>query len=109
MNTKKTQIARLDRWLESEFVKYFLLMVTVILAGLYIWQINTSATYGYIIRDLEKEIAAIERQNERLEQKVAKLQSVDSVTNRVKMLGLVKIENVKYIVPEDNTSVALGK
>ncbi len=70
----------------------------VLLVGLgYVAQVNHSATQGYRIRDLENDIASLRIQNEQLDYQVAQLQSVESVTKRLKMLGLVETNTTQYV------------
>ncbi len=69
----------------------------VLLIGLaYIAQVNHSATQGYRMRHLDNEISALRIQNEQLDYQVAQLQSVQSVTMRLKMLGLVETHKTRY-------------
>ncbi len=95
--------------LDANWVKYSLLCVTIIFAFLYIWQVNISATHGYAMRDLENDITEARHRDERLQYEVSRLQSVDSVTNRVQMLGLTKIDNVNYVTVGGDSSVAMGR
>jgi cell division protein FtsB len=90
----KTKVAALK---QIPWFRVFLLAVTLLLGALYIWQVNVSATRGYVVRDLQDEIEQLRRDDERLKIEVAKLQSVDSVTTRMQMLGLVKIDQIRYL------------
>lgn len=60
-------------------------------------QANRAATQGYRLRDLETSIASLKINNQQLEIKVAELQSVESVSQRLKMLGLVPTETTYYV------------
>lgn len=96
ITTFKT-LASAGNWLSR------LLIATTVLLGIsYIWQVNISATAGYAMRDLDREIATLEHDNERLELEVSRLRSVDSVTNRIQMLGLVPVEQVHYVIAGDS-------
>lgn len=69
----------------------------VLLVGLgYVAQVNHAATQGYRMRHLENGIASLRIQNEQLDYQVAQLQSVESVTKRLKMLGLVETQTTQY-------------
>ena len=95
--TKLKTLASSGNWLSR-----LLVVVTVALGFSYIWQVNISATAGYSLRDLEHEIATLEHDNERLELEVSRLQSIDSVTTRMQMLGLVPVDQVHYVVSGDS-------
>jgi cell division protein FtsL len=84
---------------------YCILACAALAGAMYIWQVNISATQGYAISDLNNEITVLQQQNEQLEHKVSSLKSVESVTTRVQMLGLVKINDVRYINPNDAMAV----
>ncbi len=85
-----------------------LLVGTIMLGVLYIWQVNMAATTGYTMRDLESSIHALEIEQERLDLQVAQLQSVDSVTERVQMLGLTEVKMIQYLTPGGG-SVAINR
>lgn len=82
---------------EANWLKVLLFSAIFIIGSLYIWQVNVSATRGFAMRDLDREIEILKTQNDRLQMDVAKLQSIDSVTTRSQMLGLVKIDVIDYV------------
>ncbi len=95
----KTAVLKQTNWLHI-----FLFALTILVGLLYIWQVNISATRGFAMRDLDQEIDSIKLDNDRLQMEVAKLQSIDSVTTRVQMLGLVELSQIDYV----NTSSAVA-
>src|SRR3989338_2717441 len=78
-------------------LKYCLIGLCFLFATLYIWQVNVASTHGYQMRDLEVAIDDMRRENQQLQFEVSSLQSIDSVTARVQMLGLTKADNVRYV------------
>ena len=76
-----------------------LVVVTVGFGIAYIWQVNVSATAGYEMRELTQGIKELELEQDKLDLRVARLQSVDSVSTRVQMLGLSKVKRVEYLTP----------
>lgn len=70
--------------------------LVLVIGILYITQVNRSSTLGYEMRDLERGIEALEVQNAQLEHQIAELQSVDQVTHRLQMLGMVDVSEVSY-------------
>ncbi|MFH1611361.1 MAG: septum formation initiator family protein [Patescibacteria group bacterium] len=89
----------------SEMFGYCVLACVALAGALYIWQVNVSSTQGYAIADLNQEIEEIQHENEQLQHQVSSLQSVDSVTTRVQMLGLVKASDIHYLNPNDAMAV----
>ncbi|MDD4995572.1 MAG: hypothetical protein PHW53_03865 [Patescibacteria group bacterium] len=73
------------------------MILVMIMGGFYLVQVNKVTTKGYKIRDLEKKIQAIEDSSRKVELEIAELQSLDSVEERVKTLGMVPVENVRYV------------
>lgn len=90
---------------EADWLRIMLVAVAVVLGALYIWQVNARATNGFAMRDLEGNIATLQIENERLYTEVSKLQSIDSVSTRVQMLGLVRAENVNFV--DSGSAVAI--
>ena len=90
---------------EANWLKVLLFATTLIIGVLYIWQVNVSATRGFAMRDLDREIETLGTENDRLQMEVANLQSIDSVTTRVQMLGLVKVNSIDYV--DASSAVAL--
>ncbi len=94
----KTKIQTVTLMFESTYwLKILLFVATLIIGCLYIWQVNITATRGFAMRDLEEQIEILTMENQRLDMEVARLQSVDSVTARVQMLGLKKLTDVIYV------------
>lgn len=94
--------------LSTGWMVRMLAAVTVLFGVFYIWQVNVSATQGYTLRDLDRDISELEHDIDRLELEVSRLRSVDSVTTRVQMLGLTTVEDVNYINLAD-TAVAVNR
>ncbi len=70
---------------------------TIALGLLYIWQVTVSGVAGFTMRDLNREIQSLSAEQEGYEMEVARLQSIESITTRVQMLGLTKVENVDFV------------
>jgi cell division protein FtsL len=84
-----------------------LIAAIVLLAGLFIWQVNAASTAGFTMRELEQKEESLTMELKRLDMEVAELRSVESVASRVKMLGLVDAGSVTYVTGE--TAVAIGR
>ena len=75
----------------------------------YIGQVNFASTLGYEIKGIESGIDELVVQNEQLEYQIAELQSVDNVTHRVKMLGMVPVGNTTYLSAGGASAVAVNR
>lgn len=85
-----------------------LCIANVAMLGLYIWHVNAAQTAGYTMRELEVQIEEGNTELTRLNLEVAKLQSIDSVSTRIQMLGLTKISNIVY-VSSQGSEVAMNR
>jgi len=79
-----------------------------ILAGLfYLYSINQSAVRGFQVKEVEKEIASVKKNNEKLKIKEAELKSLYHIEESTKSLNMEGLVNVSYVDEED--VVAFGK
>ena len=88
--------------------RYILGIATAVLGIGYIWQVNVGATAGFTLRAMEQDIEVLQMEQERLDITIARLQSIDSVSTRVQMLGLTEVQNVQYVTPGQG-SVAINR
>lgn len=93
---------------QVNWLKALFFTATIALGVLYIWQVNVAATRGFTMRELEQDIHALALENERLNMDVARLQSMESVTTRVKMLGLTHVDRIEYVTPGEG-AVAINR
>lgn len=77
------------------------LMLGLILAGLmtYLWQINSLSTYGFRVRELEKQVGSLRENNKGLENQVVNLQSLSSLQQKIDLFSFVPVTNIEYITP----------
>ncbi|MBI2484265.1 hypothetical protein HYV71_03720 [Candidatus Uhrbacteria bacterium] len=69
-------------------------------------QINSLATKGYAIRNLEKAIAEQVKAREQLEVTIAKDSSIFALKQRMDALHLVRSDRIEYIKPRQPVAVA---
>ncbi len=72
--------------------------VVGILALVYIVEVNSSASKGYRIHELETQRAHLQLLHQQLEVSAREAQSLEHVARDVKMLGLVEAESPVYVV-----------
>lgn len=63
----------------------------------YLVQVNATSSKGFQIRTLESRISDLKQQGDKLELKVAQEQSVQSVEEKVKEMGMVPTPQVDYV------------
>jgi len=79
-------------------------LVTVGIA--YVWQISQVSTQGYYLKDLERQVSILEKQNEKLSFEMAELNSMARIETAAKTLGMVKSDSIVYLT-QTVDSVAL--
>ena len=86
----------------------FIVVAFALISGLfYLYSINQSAIKGFQIRQVEKEISAIKKDNERLKIKEAQLKSLYHIEQSTKDLDMSDLKDVNYI--DESAAVAFGK
>lgn len=84
----------------------FAVLLIVCLA--YIVQVNSTASKGYQIRDLETTIHELTVANQQSQLEINEAQSLDNIQHAVKMIGMVPVEQAVY-VDVHGGSVAFAK
>lgn len=76
------------------------LSVAAVAAGFgYVFLTNHTAAEGFAIKSLEKEIAQIQKNNQKLELQAADLRSLSAVDQTSVALGLVPTDSFEYVAP----------
>jgi len=81
------------------FINSTVLIVALIIfsAGIYLYSINSSAAKGYQMKQVEKEINILKKENENLKIKEAELKSLYYIEESSKSLNMEDLKNVSYI------------
>ncbi|MFA7314451.1 MAG: hypothetical protein WC025_00785 [Candidatus Magasanikbacteria bacterium] len=69
----------------------------LIFGVLYILKTTSVSTKGYMISDLERQVANLEYENRKMDVTVAKLKSMQSLQERISNTDLVAVANVDYL------------
>lgn len=77
--------------------------LTIALAFVYVVQVNRAASRGFSLRDTEKKVDTLRSEVLSLEDKVATLSSVQSMSDRATQLGFVAVENLEFVNPAANS------
>ncbi len=84
----------------------FLVMASAILVGgLYLFTVNSSAVKGYQIRQIENEITDLKKENEKLRIKEVELKSLDRIEAGTKEINMQELKNISYV--EEPSPLAL--
>lgn len=85
----------------SKLEKFRLIfLIGCVIFGLaYFWQVNSSATRGFKIRELENSIQNLKQDTQQLELQAAERQSLEQITEKVKQLNMVVPLKIEYLQP----------
>ena len=104
-NTKRktnTEKINVKGFINSTVLIVALLFVS---AAVYLYSINSSASKGYQMRQVEKDINSLKKENENLKIKEAELKSLYHIEESSKNLNMGDLKNVSYI--EETGPVAM--
>lgn len=80
----------------SNVFRVCLSVFIVVFGVLYVINLSTMSTKGYDITDLQKKIISLERENQKLEIKIAKNSSMRSIQEKLDNMDMVVAENIEY-------------
>lgn len=73
--------------------------VTLVCVFGYVFQVNHAAARGFGLRDVEKKVSSLQSDVMVLEDNVATLSSVQSLSDRASALGFVPEDKLEYVNP----------
>jgi len=84
---------------------FVLIIATCMCGAFYLYQVNSIATKGYEIRDLESQIHDLQKESKKMEIREVELRSMDNIEKASQNLNLVNSDQVTYV--EINGPVAM--
>lgn len=96
IQTIKERKATVKKILNHQVFRGTLGALIVIFAILGSLNMSVMSTKGYDIAELEKQITSLERENQRIDLKIAQYRSMQSIQNRLNGTGLVVADHIKY-------------
>ena len=74
----------------------------------YLIQVNSLATKGYQIKDLDNKVAELKDMNKKLEVEVTELRSTARINHEIEKLNMVAVSRFEYL-KANGTSVAINR
>lgn len=93
LGEKRTMLKHL---LLSNTFRICLSLFVVVFGVLHVINLSTMSTKGYDMTKLQKQITSLERENQKLEFKIAKYSSIQSIQERLDKMDMVAADNVEY-------------
>lgn len=83
-----------------------LLVFGAVVAVLYLTMLNSIVANGYSVKNLDKELRALKREEDQLTALVARIQTPVALRDKTDELGLVAVDGATY--PKGGATVAFG-
>lgn len=93
--------------LQTSHIRWLMLCVMMILGIVYIWLVNSSATTGFYLSDMDRYIAKLEQEYQKLELSSASLHSLAHIEEEGKTMNMIAESNAQYV--RDGNAVALDR
>ena len=95
-SSRKIEKEKLNFWYQSTYITLLGLIVFLLLY--YVWILNANATQGYTIRQLEKSQKTLKEELDRLDVKIAELDSLENISSDEVFDNMLPIEDPNYLV-----------
>ena len=93
----RTQSVRLWMTTHTNLLNIVTLALLVVVTFGYIVQVNSTASKGYAIRDLQTNIDKLASANQDMQGDMNQAQSLQNITHAVKMIGMVQAGQPTYL------------
>lgn len=101
----RTRIAEMWAFLDTTRVRILIIAAVIVLGLVYLWLVNSSATAGFYLSDLESQVFAMEDEYEKLQLEKTALRSLEHIQEQGKAMELVASGRADYST--DDSAVAL--
>ncbi len=91
------QTMEMPAWLDAMWVKTTLMSVVVLFGFLYLVQTSNTATSGYEIHNLEKQLSALNTDVQKLEIATAAESSMSNIQKRLRGVDMVGVEKIYHL------------
>ena len=103
----KTRMNEVMAIIDAPRTRLTLIAFIAVLGVSYLWLVNSSATDGFYVTDLETSVVALEDEYQKLDLELAAVQSAEHIEKQSEGLQLVSAGNVQYI--DVDTAVAFNE
>mgnify|MGYP001443665404 CR=1 FL=1 len=103
-SSRKIEKEKLNFGYQSTYITLMGLIVFLLLY--YVWILNANATKGYTIRQLEETQKELAVELDRLNVKIAELDSLETMSSDELFQDMVPIEDPNYLVLKENVQFA---
>ena len=86
--------------LSQYFRKSFIILICMLFVGscfVYLFAVNTIASKGFEIKELEREINIAKVENEKLQIRMVELRSMGDLQEKIEELDMVPVDQITYL------------
>ncbi len=87
----------LPEWATGKTVRVILVFLFLLASVAYVFKTSSLSTSGYKIQKLEREIASLGAEEQKLEIEKARLQSITNIQKRLTEIKMVAAPGIKYL------------
>ncbi|MCF6276675.1 MAG: hypothetical protein L3J07_02380 [Candidatus Magasanikbacteria bacterium] len=85
------------KWFMTKTTRALLFCLIAFFGIMYLGSVNSVATKGYQIADLEKQLVSLERENDKLSFEISQYRSMHSIQDRLQELEMIPISKIDYV------------
>ncbi|MEK7680984.1 MAG: hypothetical protein AAB348_02990 [Patescibacteria group bacterium] len=101
---KGIQCLSLPRWVDSLAIRVVVVAVLFVVGVAYIVKTASSATSGYEMTKLEKQVVALENDIQKVQIEIADSSSIKNVQSRLVKLNMVPANGFKYLTTKSSVA-----
>ncbi|MFA6393757.1 MAG: FtsL-like putative cell division protein [Patescibacteria group bacterium] len=96
---KKDLFMKMKEGLSLRIINRIIFFLIFMGFGVFLFGVNSLSVKGFELGEINKKINDLSAENADLELKIMKLQAYSKIDEKVKRLGLVKVNKIDYIAP----------
>lgn len=95
--TMRQKRQAVQEWMVGASCRVCLLFLVIVLGIMYILEASAMSTQGFEMGDLQRNISALQHENQNVEVEIANYRSLKSIQERLKRLQLVEATDAEYV------------
>lgn len=97
--TQREKRIAIKKWMVSTWFRAGLIVAIIVFGVLYIIEMSSVSTKGFVISDLQKQLQTLEHETRALDVEISKYRSIKSIEERLQGMDLVYATQVDYVTP----------
>jgi hypothetical protein len=94
---KRAAFLKMKKGLSLRFINKIIFFLIIAMSAGYLFGVNSISIKGFELSETNKKTNDLAAENKELELKIMQLESYNNINEKVKSLGLVKVDKVDYV------------